>query len=182
MSTNRLPPRSPANPYPHKISSLVFIRNLQDELLLIKREKAPNRGCWSPIGGKLDTNSGESPFECAARETAEETGFTVQTSDLHLFGYVAEKAYEGQSHWLMFLFRVIPPIDFTPVRMQEGTFSFFSRSAINQIPIPPTDHQLVWPLWDEHRFGFIALRADFRAGGAVCPITEMILPGPLETR
>ena len=47
--------------------------------------------------------TGESPFECAVRETREETGLEVATDDLHLFSIIAEKAYEGQSHWLMFL-------------------------------------------------------------------------------
>ena len=73
-------------------------------LLLIQRTKAPNLGCWSPIGGKLEMGVGESPFECAVRETFEETGVHVATEDLHLFGMISEKGYEGQSHWLMFLF------------------------------------------------------------------------------
>ena len=48
---------------PFKISVLVFLRDVRGRLLLIKRSKAPNLGCWSPIGGKLEMERGESPFE-----------------------------------------------------------------------------------------------------------------------
>ena len=91
-------------PLPFKISVLVFMHDEAGRLLLIQRTKAPNIGCWSPIGGKLEMATGESPFECAVRETEEETGAKVTTNDLHLFGMISEKGYEGQSHWLMFLF------------------------------------------------------------------------------
>jgi len=57
---------------PFKISVLVFLRDARGRQLLIKRRKAPNLGCWSPIGGKLEMGTGESPFECAIRETGEE--------------------------------------------------------------------------------------------------------------
>src|SRR5208283_621649 len=90
---------------PYRIAVLVFLENAAGEHLLLLRAKAPNKGVWSPIGGKLEMASGESPFECAVRETLEETGFRIGVADLHLFSMIAEKAYEGQSHWLMFLFR-----------------------------------------------------------------------------
>ena len=62
---------------PFKISVLVFLRDEAGRLLLIQRTKAPNLGCWSPIGGKLEMGLGESPFECAVRETFEETGLLL---------------------------------------------------------------------------------------------------------
>ena len=70
---------------PYKIAVLVFLENAAGEHLLLHRAKAPNLGAWSPIGGKLETSIGESPFECAVRETREETGFAIASSDLHLF-------------------------------------------------------------------------------------------------
>ena len=63
---------------PFKISTLVFVHNALGHQLLIQRKKAPNLGCWSPIGGKLDMSAGESPYECARRETEEEIGLQVQ--------------------------------------------------------------------------------------------------------
>ena len=98
---------SPA-PLAHKLAVLVFLENEAGELLLLLRAKAPNLGVWSPIGGKLETARGESPFECAVRETLEETGLRVGTGDFHLFAMIAEKAYEGHAHWLMFLFEIRP--------------------------------------------------------------------------
>ena len=75
---------------PYKISVLVFIENRAGEQLLMLRAKQPNLGVWTPIGGKLEMATGESPFECAVRETAEETGLVVRAEDMHLFAMVAE--------------------------------------------------------------------------------------------
>ena len=74
-----------------KISCLLFIRNHAEKILLLKRKKSPNQGLWSPPGGKLNMNIGESPYECAVREAKEETGMTLNNDDLSLFGYVSEK-------------------------------------------------------------------------------------------
>ena len=63
----------------HKLAVLVFMENAAGEHLLLLRAKPPNLGVWSPIGGKLETALGESPFECAVREVAEETGETIAT-------------------------------------------------------------------------------------------------------
>ena len=52
----------------YKISCLLFAKNNVGEILLIQRKKKPNRGYWSPPGGKLEMDIGESPFECAIRE------------------------------------------------------------------------------------------------------------------
>lgn len=109
----------------YKIAVLVFLENAAGEHLLMLRAKPPNLGVWSPIGGKLETALGESPFECAVRETAEETGHVITAGDLHLFAMIAEKAYEGQSHWLMFLFRCKLPIAAVPPDIAEGKFGFF---------------------------------------------------------
>ena len=148
----------------YRISTLVFLRNSQDEFLLIERRKAPNKGRWSPIGGKLDMESGESPFECAVRETKEEVNLTVQITDLHLFGYVAEKNYQDSGHWLMFLFDCKKPTETLPPTISEGRFGFFSREAIETLPIPDSDRILLWPNFDKYHKGFAALRADCRNG------------------
>ena len=145
---------------PFKISVLVFLRNTVGELLMIQRRKSPNLGCWSPIGGKLEMGIGESPFECAVREVGEEISLNITTQDLHLFGYVSEKSFEASGHWLMFLFDCHKPIEALPSEIDEGNFQFFRREKIDQLKIPATDHQLVWPYYDSHRSRFIALRAD----------------------
>jgi 8-oxo-dGTP diphosphatase len=150
----------PTPPLAYKIAVLVFLENAAGEHLLLLRAKAPNLGAWSPIGGKLETAIGESPFECAVRETHEETGHVVTTADLHLFAMIAEKAYEGQSHWLMFLFRCKKPIATLPLDISEGKFGFFSRAQIDTIALPETDRTALWPIYDRYRDSFVALKAD----------------------
>ena len=145
---------------PYKISVLVFIENSAGEQLLLLRAKQPNLGVWTPIGGKLEMTIGESPFECAIRETAEETGLEVRQEDLHLFAMIAEKAYQGSTHWLMFLFRCKKPIEAMPADITEGRFGFFSREKIRTLPIPETDKAALWPIFDQYRDGFVSLRAD----------------------
>lgn len=147
-------------PLAYKIAVLVFLENAAGEHLLLLRAKPPNLGVWSPIGGKLETAIGESPFECAARETQEETGFAVGLADLHLFAMIAEKAYEGEAHWLLFLFRCKKPIPALPSDIAEGRFGFFTRAAIDALPIPETDRTALWPIYDRYRDRFVALRAD----------------------
>ncbi|HZP60639.1 MAG TPA: NUDIX domain-containing protein [Opitutaceae bacterium] len=144
----------------YKIAVLVFLENAAGEQLLMLRAKPPNFGVWSPIGGKLETATGESPFECAVRETREETGFATTPADLHLFGMIAEKAYEGEAHWLLFLFRCKKPLPALPPDIAEGRFGFFSRKAIDALPIPDTDRTALWPVFDRYQDRFVALRAD----------------------
>jgi len=148
------------SPLPFHVSTLVFLRNRESQLLLVRRAKAPNLNKWSPVGGKLDFSSGESPYECAVRETFEETGLHISEKDLRLFAYVSEKNYEGSGHWLMFLFDCIVPLPALPSSGPEGNFGFFAREEVAGLPIPETDHLLVWPLYDKRHEGFTALRAD----------------------
>jgi 8-oxo-dGTP diphosphatase len=145
---------------PYKISVLVFIENAAGEQLLMLRAKQPNLGVWTPLGGKLEMATGESPLECAVRETREEAGLEVRPEDLHLFAMIAEKAYQGETHWLMFLFRCKKPVPALPPDIAEGKFAFWSREQIKGLRIPETDAAALWPIWDQYRDRFVALRAD----------------------
>lgn len=145
---------------PFKISVLVFLRDAAGRHLLIRRAKAPNLGCWSPVGGKLEMARGESPFECAVREVGEEAGHAVTTADLHLFGMVSERAYEGSTHWLMFLLDCHRPLPGLPPDIEEGRFGLFTRGEVDRLELPPTDRTLLWPVWDTHRGSFLAFRAE----------------------
>ncbi|WP_043583821.1 NUDIX hydrolase [Geminisphaera colitermitum] len=160
----------------HKIAVLVFLENEHGEHLLILRARHPNAGTWSPIGGKLETSLGESPFECAVRETYEETGFEITTADLHLFAMIAEKAYEGESHWLLFLFRCRKPIPALPPEISEGRFGFYSRAALDSLPLPETDRTALWQIYDRHRDGFVALRANCAPGQPLALTIEQTMP------
>jgi 8-oxo-dGTP diphosphatase len=143
-------------PLPHKIATLLYCFNAADEVLLLERAQEPNLGLWSPCGGKLKTGLGESPHACACREAGEEMGVQLTPTDLHLTGLVSEHGYQGQSHWLMFLFEVTRPLAATPAPHPEGRFQFFHRSALARLAIPVTDRDQIWPLFWRHRGGFFA--------------------------
>ena len=100
--------------------------------------------------------SGESPYACACREAAEEIGLELQPRDLRLAGLVSEHGYEGQTHWLMFLFEVKPRLLHLPAPHSEGDFGFFRPDEIPSLPIPRTDSEQIWPLFWRHRDGFFA--------------------------
>jgi 8-oxo-dGTP diphosphatase len=141
---------------PHEIATLLYCFNERDEVLLMERAQEPNRGLWSPCGGKLRADEGESPHACACREAGEEMGLEIGPEDLHLSGIVSEHGYQGQAHWLMFLFEVRRRLVATPPPHREGRFQFFTREALAALPLPGTDREQIWPLFWRHRGGFFA--------------------------
>jgi 8-oxo-dGTP diphosphatase len=62
--------------------------------------------------------------------------------------------------------------------MSEGRFGFFSRAAVEALPIPETDRTALWPTYDRHRDHFVALRADCAPGMPVRVDVEEITPAP----
>jgi 8-oxo-dGTP diphosphatase len=141
---------------PYKVATLLYCFNERDEVLLLERAQEPNRGFWSPGGGKLKMNTGESPYACACREAEEEMGLKISATDLHLTGLVSEHGYQGQTHWLMFLFEVKRRLDLPPPAHREGRFQFFTREALATLKIPQTDSEQIWPWFWRHRYGFFA--------------------------
>jgi 8-oxo-dGTP diphosphatase len=161
---------------PHKISTLIYAFNRRDELLMLQRRDAPNAGLWSPFGGKLERATGESPHQCAAREAREETGLTFQPQDFHLAGMVAERAYEGTTHWLMFLFELKPRLDALPPPHEEGHFEFVPQEEVLKRDIPATDREVLWPLFLKHRRGFFSVSIACHPGEKLSWQVEEVRP------
>jgi 8-oxo-dGTP pyrophosphatase MutT (NUDIX family) len=46
-----------------------------DQLLMIHRNKAPNKGKWNCVGGHIEP--GETPYAACLREVLEETGYRI---------------------------------------------------------------------------------------------------------
>jgi 8-oxo-dGTP diphosphatase len=141
---------------PHKLATLLYCFDPKDRLLLLKRNLPPNVGRWVPPGGKVEVNTGESPYACACREANEETGLEILPKDLHLTGLISENGYEGNTHWYIFLFEIKPRLLKLPKPCDEGEFKFFTAKEIDKLDIPRTDREQIWPLFQKHRGGFFS--------------------------
>jgi 8-oxo-dGTP diphosphatase len=150
---------------PYTIATLLYCFNERDEVLLMERAQEPNRGLWSPCGGKLDIQKGESPYACACREAHEELGLAVEPGDLHLTGIVSEHGYGGQGHWLMFLFELKPKLKALPPQHREGRFAFFAPGELTCLRLPKTDLEQIWPLFWKHRGAFFAAHCRCKPNG-----------------
>jgi 8-oxo-dGTP diphosphatase len=151
-------------PTPHKISTLLYCFNNRDDVLLMERAQQPNLGLWSPPGGKLHADEGESPHRCACREAHEEIALHISESEARLTGIITETGYAGNAHWLMFLFEITTKLNTVPAPHREGRFAFHSRDALDSLSLPATDREMIWPLFWKHRGGFFAARCLTVAG------------------
>jgi 8-oxo-dGTP diphosphatase len=70
------------------------------EVLLMHRKREPNQGLWVAPGGKIEP--GESPYETALREFAEETG--LEAKDPKLRGFCTFVPLLKQYPWFIFIF------------------------------------------------------------------------------
>ena len=161
---------------PYKIATLLYCFNAVDEVLLLHRAQEPNAGRWSPPGGKLKTTIGESPYVCACREAHEEMGLVLTPRDLHLTGLISEHGYQGNTHWLMFLFEVKPRLTVVPPPHSEGTFQFFPRASLSGLALPETDRESLWPWFWQHRDGFYAAHCHCHEDGTNAWTLEESLP------
>ncbi|MBT5136119.1 MAG: NUDIX domain-containing protein [Phycisphaerae bacterium] len=151
---------------PYKIAVLCYLYDEDDQLLMLHRAKDPNKGKYSPIGGKLEVTRGESPHACAVREIQEESGVVVSPQEIRLSGMLAEKAYykdNTNTHWLLFLFEVTRAIrheEIQAMEFEEGTLEWVPVAEVENIDIPDTDKKIIWNLVKQHRGGFFAVDID----------------------
>lgn len=145
---------------PYKIAVLCDLRDEAGRLLLIHRAKEPNKGLCSPIGGKLETATGESPAQCARREIREEAGIDIPIERLRLVGMVSECGYLGQAHWLMFIYRALDPVRVAEQTIREGELRWHDLAELESLPMPETDRLVIWPLVRDHEGGFFAAHID----------------------
>lgn len=145
---------------PYRIAVLCYLFDARGRLLLLHRRKHPNLDLYSPIGGKLEQARGESPTQCAVREIHEEVGLRVAPESLHLTGIVSETAFQGQTHWLMFLYELTCPVSVAEASFEEGRLEWHPREALDHLPIPETDRQIIWPLFWTYRHRFFMAHID----------------------
>lgn len=152
-------------PLPYKIAVLCDLRDERGRVLLIRRAKAPNQGLYSMIGGKLDVDTGESPAQCARREIHEEAGVDVPIERLRLVGMVSEAGFEGQAHWLMFIYRVQGSVHVEPRTIREGDLDWHDEASVASLALPETDSRVFWPLLQRQAGRFFAVHIDCAEGG-----------------
>ena len=149
---------------PHKIAVLCYLYDDHGRVLLLRRAQEPNKGMYSPVGGKLKIDSGEGPHDCALREIHEETGLVIDRDDLRLIGIVSECAYQHEAHWLIFLFEVTSPVDPATLpwtEFSEGVLEWKPIDEVAQLAIPRTDREVMWPLVQSHRGGFFVVHINW---------------------
>lgn len=162
---------------PYKVAVLCYLFDEQGRLLLLHRLQEPNKGLYSPIGGKLHMDEGESPAACALREIEEEVELKLDYSDLHLTGLVSETGFGGHTHWLMFLFEVTRPVEVKRMAFREGRLEWKTWEEIQDLPLPETDRQVIYPLFHEYRGKFFSVHIDCEADGSYAWRIEHPLPG-----
>ena len=152
-----------------------------DEILMLKRNAAPNRGFWNGVGGKIDP--GETPVDSCLREVREETGFRPESLRFH--GILTWEGYETSPGGLYIFSAPAPNLDPQTtsegeLRWQPKEWVFTSPEVVDNIHIfGPAIYQDAAPAWWHFRYdnGRIAehhhkpLPAWVRIGGrrACCP-------------
>lgn len=158
-------PPTDVNALPYKLAVLCVLHDREGRMLLLERAKAPNKGLFSPIGGKVETSIGESPTACAQREIQEEAGIDVPLDRLKLVGMISEAGYEGQGHWLMFMYEVVGPVQVEWDAIDEGGLSWHHPEELGALPQPESDRQVIWPLYRKHRGEFFAAHIEGHGPG-----------------
>ena len=159
---------------PYKIACLCDLRDAAGRVLLLHRTKMPNQGLYSPIGGKLEMDRGESPAQCAQREILEEARIHIPIERLHLAGLISETAFEGSCHWLMFYYRVLGPVQVRTGPMDEGVLDWHEPDQIESLDLPQSDREIIWPMIRNHEAIRDGAKPGFFAVHIDCSGDEMI--------
>jgi 8-oxo-dGTP diphosphatase len=132
----------------HKQPAVLNILKNDNRLLLLKRLKEPNKGKFTPIGGKLDPF--ESPYAAVIRETREETGILV--TDIRYCGIMVETSPTNYN-WICFTY--LSEIDFLdPPECSEGELVWINYAELLKVPTPATDWHIYKYITDRKNFMF----------------------------
>ena len=119
---------------PRVLATLVYAMR-DDEVLLHRRLKDPNKGLWVAPGGKLEPE--ESPTECAIREMHEETGLAIE--DPVLRGIMTEVSPRPDYQWMTFIFAATRWTGTLAPAAGLGEFRWVRTPEVFDLDIPPTD-------------------------------------------
>lgn len=106
-----------------------LIQNDRGEVLLTLRKRAPEAGCWSITGGKVEFM--ETLHETAIREAREESGLDVEI--VRLLCVTDHLVKAEQQHWVSpaYLARIVGGTLGNPEPEKTGEVTFF---PLNRLP------------------------------------------------
>ena len=139
-------------------TSLIYLENEAGEYLMLHRVKKKNdinHDTWIGVGGSFE--EGESPEDCALRETWEETGLTL--TDYRFRGIVTFDC-EGQETSLMHLFTATAWTG-ELIECNEGDLEWIAREKVYDLPIWEGD-KIFFRLLEENR-PFFSLKLSYDA-------------------
>lgn len=140
----------------HVNSTLVYLENAAGEYLMLHRVKKKNdinHDKWIGVGGGFER--GESPEECALRETREETGLTL--TDYRYRGIVTFDC-AGQETEYMHLFTADRWTG-ELIECDEGDLEWVPKANVQQLPIWEGD-KIFFRLLEEDR-PFFSLKLSY---------------------
>ena len=140
-------------------SSLIYLENSRGEYLMLHRVKKKNdinHDKWIGVGGGFE--HGESPEECALRETREETGLTL--TDCRFRGIVTFDC-EGQETLYMHLFTASGWTG-ELIDCDEGELEWVPKEKVYDLPIWEGD-KIFFRLLEEER-PFFSLKLSYDRG------------------
>lgn len=145
----------PSIPFGLKRTATLVILRHEDQFLLLKRFKEPNKGMFTPVGGKLDPF--ESPRDCAIRETREETG--IELNEVTFCGLLTETS-PTKYNWCNYVYRADIPWQLAPAS-NEGELKWIGKDQLLQVPTHKTDWFMYQYVMEEKPFAF---HAEFDGG------------------
>lgn len=111
----------------------LYIFNEKNEILLGLRKSKHAGGTWCPPGGHLEY--GESFEQCAARETLEEAGLTVNEKDIRLMTATSDFYTDNGRHYVT-LHMATRVFKGTPKVMEPDKCERWEWFALDKIPGP----------------------------------------------
>ena len=130
-------------------ATLCVLKNHQS-FMLLKRKKEPNKGLFTPVGGKLDPF--EAPLKAAIRETREETGIKVDR--MKFCGMLTETS-PVKYNWINYVYLAeiekIPPPE-----CNEGELQWIDFGHVLKKPTPKTDWFIYKYILEDKTFAFNA--------------------------
>ncbi|MGC9522516.1 MAG: NUDIX hydrolase [Anaerolineae bacterium] len=106
------------------------------QVLLMRRNKEPNRGLWIAPGGKIELD--ESPRDAARREMIEETGLTPM--DLRWRGFCTEVSPLPDWQWMLFIYVTHSVTGTLRPDLREGRLAWVDlETYFNDLEIPQAD-------------------------------------------